>query len=75
LALTCFCEFFFWLSFGDLSPIILFYFNFYSFTCWSRKVLLPHEIPLCVRSGNCKSPHADLFGAPSQRDNGGIGNR
>jgi hypothetical protein len=25
LTLTCFCEDFFWLDFGDLSPIILFF--------------------------------------------------
>jgi hypothetical protein len=32
LVLACFCEDFFWLDFGDLSPII------FSFGCWSTRL-------------------------------------
>jgi hypothetical protein len=59
-ALDCFCEDFFWLAFGDLSPIILF---FPQVDSPAEFQFLRRKLHHARRSGHCKWRTQNHFGA------------
>jgi hypothetical protein len=61
LALDCFCEDFFWLDFGDLSPIILFFRGLTGLRNFSFSAAEGHHARL---GRHCKQPLRNHFGPP-----------